>query len=559
MPKKVVIRNSNRILVVSKAGPPGVPGEGMSVKDYGAVGDGTTDDTAAINAALDAAATIGRTVVFPKSTSYYKITDALTPPSGTSIRGAGKDSEIRQATQFKPVFDLFNVDNCTISDIYLVNGSGPPGSAGGSFRGDSQYAYSAGVWTNGSRHHLSNLYIKDFAMGVYFAATNSAGTVNNDGNQRFNNVARDLEIVGANHGILFLCQTGLTIDGLYSHDHVDSSAGSNPMHAIYGTGTATLYSNQVSVSNCVNINQSTGAAYQFKFINGLTLSNLQAKTCGGLFNGIDLNDVVGSGLVATGCTLVDAWTIQTVTNQSRRMNISNISMTMTADGRAWFSNVDDSIFSSVHITSNRNGANNALVDVFVAGNRTIYDTFRLNNTGSTNARSFCISSGSYTTSDITLRNFEVIKSNNLVDVYTAVTGANSIDYNPGAQKNIAFGTSNYITSVGGAITYSLGRRDHCNTYNVNGGTAYPLVGLETVTRFNVTSATAFAVYLPVIEPQIGMIHTIAVKNASGGSLGTVTWNAIYILTSGWVSPTNGLTKTIRFMYDGTNWIEIARS
>lgn len=54
------------------------------VTDFGAVGDGTTDDTAAIQLALNA----GSTILFPVGT--YKVTSGLTIPStGTHLKGVG--------------------------------------------------------------------------------------------------------------------------------------------------------------------------------------------------------------------------------------------------------------------------------------------------------------------------------------------------------------------------------------------------------------------------------------------------------------------------------------
>ena len=56
-------------------------GECLNVLDYGAKGDGTTDDTAAIEAAIAAATTAKTTLVFPAGT--YKI---VTPSNANGLQ-----------------------------------------------------------------------------------------------------------------------------------------------------------------------------------------------------------------------------------------------------------------------------------------------------------------------------------------------------------------------------------------------------------------------------------------------------------------------------------------
>ena len=66
---------------------PGCSAFGVCVKDFGAVGDGSTDDTPAFEDALDSAALNGHRVIVPAG--VYKITSTLVVPDGVMIVGEG--------------------------------------------------------------------------------------------------------------------------------------------------------------------------------------------------------------------------------------------------------------------------------------------------------------------------------------------------------------------------------------------------------------------------------------------------------------------------------------
>jgi hypothetical protein len=67
----------------------------VSVKDYGAKGDGVTDDAAAINAAISAVSAVGGGVVFVPEGVYGFKTTSLAPADNVTLRGAGRKSVLK--------------------------------------------------------------------------------------------------------------------------------------------------------------------------------------------------------------------------------------------------------------------------------------------------------------------------------------------------------------------------------------------------------------------------------------------------------------------------------
>lgn len=96
-----------------------IQGAVVNVLDFGAIGDGTTDDTAAIQAAVDSVT--NGTVYFPNGT--YKITNTITIDGSTKLSlnfvGNGLASEVVYAgtTANIPMFYYYNGDNSTFITV----------------------------------------------------------------------------------------------------------------------------------------------------------------------------------------------------------------------------------------------------------------------------------------------------------------------------------------------------------------------------------------------------------------------------------------------------------
>jgi hypothetical protein len=132
----------------------------VNVKDFGAVGDGVADDTAAIQAAIDYSSSIGGCIVFLPEGSY-KTSSALSLKPNVYLKGSGTRATfiIGSGTHsvIAAVGSLTNIlSNGKISDLTIRGGSKTNTSVRGvDFR-----------WVN--RYEVTNLEIFQCYIGFYF-------------------------------------------------------------------------------------------------------------------------------------------------------------------------------------------------------------------------------------------------------------------------------------------------------------------------------------------------------------------------------------------------------
>lgn len=152
--------------------------ERVSVKDYGAVGDGVTDDTAAIQAAINAVdAAGGGTVYVPSGT--YKCSSTIAMKAKVTLKGEGLAASILVwATLGDGLAATYPINSSTaawnqVKDVQLKCTN----------MANTGAAY---VDVGGTYVYLENLYCNGFKYGVIFDQTELAEiNICNFGNQLF--------------------------------------------------------------------------------------------------------------------------------------------------------------------------------------------------------------------------------------------------------------------------------------------------------------------------------------------------------------------------------------
>jgi hypothetical protein len=129
------------------------------------------------------------------------------------------------------------------------------------------------------------------------------------------------------------------------------------------------------------------------------------------------------------------------------------------------------------------------------------------------------------------------------------------------------GTKNLVDfQVGGTSKYSLTDTGVVNTSAAVVETLATLTYGTTIATnaalanfFNITIAdgVGFTLSNPT-NPSTGQRITWRLRNTSGGAAGTLTFGAAFKTAGAFTQAANGNSRTISFIYDGTNWVETGR-
>jgi hypothetical protein len=225
--------------------------ETVSVKDFGAVGDGVTDDTAAIQAAIDYVATIGPStvggIVYVPEGEYRITSTIISAPTGgqVGIQGAGQF-----ATVIKPDGDFTAV---WLRSSYVSSGDFSvewPETVAASIP-----AARIGVEFAGPNNQMSYVEIKNITvMYAYRGFIQRDWTGQPLGNIFLSTLRQLTAFRCADWGFYLGSKVGsTTLRLLHCYVRGDNSDGSGPYgKGVYASNFNDIYTEQLAIDQCLN-------------------------------------------------------------------------------------------------------------------------------------------------------------------------------------------------------------------------------------------------------------------------------------------------------------------
>lgn len=234
----------------------------LSVMDYGATGNGTTDDTTAVENCMAAAAGQQKVCYFPSGTYRLRV---ITPPNNVTIQGAGTSSILRSYYSNGSGYTIFwmlNRSGITIRDLKFYDPDTTQQNA----------ADRAVVMSNTHYCNFYDITMDGLNFGLWFASDAGVST----------NILVDGLTTGSymHTPLLINYVDGLTVNDAYLDSFTGDPSGMS--HHIYIQQSA----QNVTFNNCTLTN---GSNYSIQIYEGTNCSNIT-------FNDLTF-DNVGKGAV----------------------------------------------------------------------------------------------------------------------------------------------------------------------------------------------------------------------------------------------------------------------
>lgn len=515
------------------------------VERYGAVGDGVTDDSAAINNAL----LVGGQVVLQNG-KVYAIGSAITfQVNNTDLVGYGATIKALPNTNFQFTVTASNLNNISMRGIIV----------------DANQANRSSVLTTR-------------AMGIsYTACTNSlieACTAQNTigGPSSISAVGISLGGIGSKNRVSRCIAQNCGITGFASDGFFMSGNQNLIEHCVayncLDTGFAMESSNQSGIVGCSvrtdTGNASAGAAITNaintdctgNFIDGLTIYGWNSSVTGGIQIGTPLSSSTGNLLN----TRVSNITIERTSGAGPAINVRQTGVPITKG--LVFDNIKIKgagtqcmLIQATDVVINGLVAEGSTVNAVVSiesgsanvtiNNPHISGTFNFGIASDSTANVRIVSpiivgDQVNTTQGVYFFNSQSLPSiTGCYVISPIITGATT------AQIGIDAGTVPTIVPIPAnvGVTYSSSM-----TFDAGSGTSFSITA---------SNSTAFTINAP-LHSSIGQEITVMIRNNSGGSLGAATWNSIFKMAS-WTQPGGGSSRSIIFRFDGSNWVEVSRT
>ena len=280
------------------------------VKDFGATGNGVTDDTAAIQAAINCASANGGGMVYMPAGTYLVgmgTNTAINMASNVSLVGSGIGATTIsrppaiEGPQSNIVFNVINCTNAQFRDINFYTTVPDPTYTSG-------YTQSTPNGEVLSWQNLDTAHLFEISTGCTVSNCSYTGFRNSislrgsaPGVTAVDNTFENLEFNNCIFGILFNNQERLLINNIRGINYYTPDV--DP-HVIYGTGSnykhqqVNAVSTDVTINNIMAANSYYGEPVKVRWGQNINISNVMVNACPGIVTiekstNVCINNVTG--------------------------------------------------------------------------------------------------------------------------------------------------------------------------------------------------------------------------------------------------------------------------